>query len=188
MRDDRGGRVPEPVDLAASVRVSDRCSKRRRGRSTHLQGGVRPLGGSGEAAAAAKDQELIQLVYRFMNSYLRTTLNARDVRTAYNVLNQYRLMVETMLRQGNSRAALAGGATWLAVAAAADLARRASRPGCRRRGRLAHDVLSRQSGGHHSRRQRRGPARRAALRPRADGLRDVASRALPRARLSSGPT
>jgi hypothetical protein len=62
----------------------------------------------GEAAAIAKDEELIQLVYRFMNSYLRATLNARDVRTAYNVLNQYRLLVESMLRQGSARAAVEG--------------------------------------------------------------------------------
>jgi hypothetical protein len=53
----------------------------------------------GEAAGAARDTELIQLVYRFMNSYLRAALNARDVRTAYNILNQYRLLVESMLRQ-----------------------------------------------------------------------------------------
>jgi len=62
----------------------------------------------GEAAVAAKDEELIQLVYRFMNSYLRSTLNARDVRTAYNILNQYRLLVEAMLRHGNSQAAVQG--------------------------------------------------------------------------------
>jgi hypothetical protein len=62
----------------------------------------------GEAAASAKDEELIQLVYRFMNSYLRAALNARDVRTAYNILNQYRLLVEAMLRQGNAGAAVEG--------------------------------------------------------------------------------
>jgi hypothetical protein len=62
----------------------------------------------GEAAGAAKDSELITLVFRFMNSYLRATLNAREVRTAYNVLNQYRLLVEAMLRQGNNSAALDG--------------------------------------------------------------------------------
>ena len=62
----------------------------------------------GEAAAAAKDQELIQLVYRFMNSYLRAAINARDVRTAYNILNQYRLLVESMLRQGSAPAAVEG--------------------------------------------------------------------------------
>jgi hypothetical protein len=62
----------------------------------------------GEAAAIAKDSELIQLVYRFMNSYLRAALNARDVRTAYNILNQYRLLVEAMLRHGSPRAAVEG--------------------------------------------------------------------------------
>jgi hypothetical protein len=62
----------------------------------------------GEAAAAAGDAELIQLVYRFMNSYLRATLNARDVRTAYNILNQYRLLVEAMLRSGSGKAAIEG--------------------------------------------------------------------------------
>jgi len=62
----------------------------------------------GEAAGQASDEELIELVFRYMNSYLRATLNARDVRTAYNVLNQYRLLVEAMLRQGQTKAALAG--------------------------------------------------------------------------------
>ena len=62
----------------------------------------------GEAAGEAKDKELMKLVFRFMNSYLRSTLNARDVRTAYNVLNQYRLLVEAMLRQGHGEAAVDG--------------------------------------------------------------------------------
>jgi hypothetical protein len=61
----------------------------------------------GEAASQAKDVELVDLVFRFLNSYIRATLNARDVRTAYNVLNQYRKLVETMLQQGNHKAALA---------------------------------------------------------------------------------
>jgi hypothetical protein len=62
----------------------------------------------GEAAGAARDAELVVLVFRFMNSYMRSTLNARDVRTAYNVLNQYRLLVEAMIRQKNGRAAVEG--------------------------------------------------------------------------------
>ncbi|MFO0567232.1 MAG: DUF2254 family protein [Polyangiaceae bacterium] len=62
----------------------------------------------GEAAAEAKDDELIKLVFRYMNSYLRATLNAREVRTAYNVLNQYRLLVESMLRLGHDSAAIEG--------------------------------------------------------------------------------
>jgi hypothetical protein len=62
----------------------------------------------GEAAARADDEELIELVYRFMNSYIRATLNAKDIRTAYNVLNQYRKLIEFMLRHGNHKAALDG--------------------------------------------------------------------------------
>lgn len=62
----------------------------------------------GEAAGAARDDELLRLVFRFMNSYLRATLNAREVRTAYNVLNQYRLLVEAMIRQGHDELALEG--------------------------------------------------------------------------------
>ena len=62
----------------------------------------------GEAAGEAKDDELVTLVFRYMNSYMRATLNARDVRTAYNVLNQYRLLVEAMLRQKNGKAAVEG--------------------------------------------------------------------------------
>jgi Predicted membrane protein (DUF2254) len=54
----------------------------------------------GEAAVLANDPELIKLVYRFLNSYLRSALNAKDVRTAYNVLNQYRLFVECLLQCG----------------------------------------------------------------------------------------
>jgi predicted membrane protein DUF2254 len=62
----------------------------------------------GEAAAARRDKELIELVYRYLNSYLRATLNARAVRTAYNVLNQYRLLVESMLRAGDVESAVQG--------------------------------------------------------------------------------
>ena len=62
----------------------------------------------GEAASKRKDSELVRLTYRFMNSYLRATLNARDVRTAYNVMNQYRLLVEGLLRDGNGELALEG--------------------------------------------------------------------------------
>jgi hypothetical protein len=59
----------------------------------------------GEAAADASDEEAILLTFRYMNSYLRATLNARNVRTAYNVLNQYRQLVEAMMRKGLGRVA-----------------------------------------------------------------------------------
>jgi len=60
----------------------------------------------GEAAQARGDRPLVELVLRYMNSYLRAALNARDVRTAYNVLNQYRLLVEALLRGGEERLSL----------------------------------------------------------------------------------
>jgi len=60
----------------------------------------------GEAAAKAGDEQLVQLVFRFLNSFNRATLNARDVRTTYNVLNQYRKLGEYMLLNGHHDAAL----------------------------------------------------------------------------------
>jgi hypothetical protein len=51
----------------------------------------------GEAALAAADREVLGLTVKFMNTYLRAALNARDVRTAYNVLNQYRQLAESLL-------------------------------------------------------------------------------------------
>ena len=52
----------------------------------------------GEAAIDARDREVLALAVKFMNTYLRAALNARDVRTAYNVLHQYRQLAEAMLR------------------------------------------------------------------------------------------
>ncbi len=62
----------------------------------------------GEAAARTDDAELMRLVFRFFNSYMRSTLNARDVRSAYNVLNQYRKLVESMLAHGQHQPACDG--------------------------------------------------------------------------------
>jgi len=50
-----------------------------------------------EAALEGGNQELYDLVVKFFNTYLRATVNARDVRTAYNVLHQYRLLAERVL-------------------------------------------------------------------------------------------
>lgn len=52
----------------------------------------------GEAALEAGDAKVAALAVKFMNTYLRAALNARDVRNAYNVLNQYRQLAEAMLR------------------------------------------------------------------------------------------
>jgi hypothetical protein len=53
----------------------------------------------GEAALAA-DTQGVGLVVKFFNTYLRATLNRGDVRTAYNVLHQYRLLVESAVTAG----------------------------------------------------------------------------------------
>ena len=62
----------------------------------------------GETALARGDRAVVELAFRFMNSYLRAALNARAVRTAYNVLNQYRQLVEAMIRGGADDIALDG--------------------------------------------------------------------------------
>ncbi len=62
----------------------------------------------GAAAAEHGEKELVDLVLSFMNTFLRATLNARNVRTAYNLLNQYRLLVDELLHLGHGAAALAG--------------------------------------------------------------------------------
>ena len=62
----------------------------------------------GEAALAKKDMDVLDLAFRFMNSYLRAALNARAVRTAYNVMNQYRLLVESMIRGGSAEMTING--------------------------------------------------------------------------------
>jgi hypothetical protein len=60
----------------------------------------------GESASESDDEELVRLVFRFMNSYIRASLNVRDVRTCYNVLNQYRLLIEAMTRRGREAVAV----------------------------------------------------------------------------------
>ena len=55
----------------------------------------------GEAALAANDGEAVALAVKFFNTYLRSTLNKQQVRTAYNVLNQYRQLAEHALVKGH---------------------------------------------------------------------------------------
>lgn len=50
------------------------------------------------------DPHLLALFVRTFNSYLRATINARDPRTAYFLMNQYRLLAEHLLRAGHAEA------------------------------------------------------------------------------------
>jgi hypothetical protein len=59
-----------------------------------------------EAAMARGEDEVVALAVKFFNTYMRSTVNAQDVRTAYNVLNQYRLLAESALRNGREDVAL----------------------------------------------------------------------------------
>jgi hypothetical protein len=59
-----------------------------------------------EEAMARGDDLVAGLALKFFNTYLRATINGRDVRTAYNVLNQYRLLAEAALRSGRDAVAI----------------------------------------------------------------------------------
>jgi len=59
-----------------------------------------------EAALEHKSSEALNLAVKFFNTYLRATLNQNDVRTAYTILNQYRIMAESVLKAGNGDFAL----------------------------------------------------------------------------------
>lgn len=51
------------------------------------------------AAWESENEPLLDMVLKFFNTYLRSAINAHDIRTAYNVLNQYRLVAEEALRR-----------------------------------------------------------------------------------------
>jgi hypothetical protein len=51
-------------------------------------------------AHQAGDQPSVDQAIRFMNTYLRAALNMKDVRTAYNLMNEYRVLAEEFLDAG----------------------------------------------------------------------------------------
>src|SRR5262249_29364771 len=51
-----------------------------------------------ESAIAAGDREVFAVCVKFFNTYLRAALNAREVRTAYNLLHQYRAVGEALIK------------------------------------------------------------------------------------------
>jgi hypothetical protein len=55
-----------------------------------------------EAAWDHGNTQLFELVIKFFNTYLRSAINSHDIRTAYNVLNQYRLVGEEAVRRDPS--------------------------------------------------------------------------------------
>ena len=47
-----------------------------------------------------KDPHALRLTLRFLNTFLRNAINTRDVRSSYNLFNEYRLVAERALDQG----------------------------------------------------------------------------------------
>ena len=54
----------------------------------------------GESALERGDFEVVAITTRFFNTYLRHSLNERDVRAAYNILYEYRRFAEVLLDGG----------------------------------------------------------------------------------------
>ena len=61
----------------------------------------------GEAALAAGDRHALHLAVKFFNTYLRSSINTRQVRAAYNVLNQFRALAEHVVAAGSKAPAAA---------------------------------------------------------------------------------
>lgn len=62
-----------------------------------------------ELAESAMDRDeprVVSLCIKFFNTFLRSTVNSRDVRTAYNVLHQYRLLGDAALQRNLGRFAV----------------------------------------------------------------------------------
>ena len=54
----------------------------------------------------SNDEASLQLARRFLNTYMRATINGRDVRSAYNLLNEYRMLGIVALEHGRDELAL----------------------------------------------------------------------------------
>ncbi|MFK7984925.1 MAG: DUF2254 family protein [Sandaracinaceae bacterium] len=59
-----------------------------------------------QTALETGNHQLFETSVKFFNTYLRATINAKDVRTAYNVLNQYRRLAESILSIEDGRHAV----------------------------------------------------------------------------------
>lgn len=51
----------------------------------------------GEEAAKCGDQSVVRLTIRFFNTYFRACINAKDVRSAFNLMNEYSALAEALL-------------------------------------------------------------------------------------------
>lgn len=56
----------------------------------------------GEAAARRGDLPALDQAIKFFNTYLRATINAKDIRTCYNILHQYRQLAEFVVEHADT--------------------------------------------------------------------------------------
>ncbi|MFH1132124.1 MAG: DUF2254 domain-containing protein, partial [Pseudomonadota bacterium] len=52
----------------------------------------------GEKALVNDDKPVLRVAIKFFNTYLRASINRKDIRTAYNVFHQYRQLAERVMR------------------------------------------------------------------------------------------
>jgi hypothetical protein len=55
----------------------------------------------GDEALKREDREALALACRYFNTFLRTAIDRRNVRAAYNLFHQYRLLAEHMMRKAH---------------------------------------------------------------------------------------
>jgi hypothetical protein len=55
-----------------------------------------------EEALRHDEREVLVIAIRFFNTYVRTSINQKDVRACYNIFHQYRLLAEHMMRKGHA--------------------------------------------------------------------------------------
>jgi hypothetical protein len=56
----------------------------------------------GEAAARHGDLPALDLAIKFFNTYMRATINAKDIRTCFNILHQYRQLAEFVIEHADT--------------------------------------------------------------------------------------
>ncbi len=62
----------------------------------------------GEAASKRGDLHALDLAIKFFNTFMRAAINKKDIRTAYNILHQYRQLAEVVLMHANHPAMAVG--------------------------------------------------------------------------------
>ena len=66
------------------------------------------LSETSKAASKRGDLHALDLAIKFFNTFMRAAINKKDIRTAYNILHQYRQLAEVVLMHANHPAMAVG--------------------------------------------------------------------------------